>query len=212
MTLIRHRRALTAASALIVLTAIAIPARTADAQVAQAGSPVVELLTKAKNALMDLKYTTADSIARQVLALGPLINQDQQLAAIQLRAAAFYPEEADGRKTDSAVAAIRQMIALGGKSIPKDVSWEGLDALVSLVQQASTPAKILISSKTLGAVVYVNGAPQGTLSGLRTILVPPGVEVKLSIRAEKCTPWDTAAVFRASDSVRVGRRDLTCPP
>jgi hypothetical protein len=129
---------------------------------------------------------------------------------VQLRVAAFYPEEPGDRKTDSAVATIRQMLGLGGKLVPKDISWAGLDSLVMLVERASTPAKIVFGSRTPGAVIYVNDVAQGTISSLRTILVSPAVDVKLSIRAEKCTPWDTVAVFRASDSVRVGIRNLKC--
>ena len=209
MRITRHHRRLLVTGALATF-AVIIPTERAMGQVAQAGSPVIELLTKARNALNDLKYATADTIARQVLALGSLTTADQQLAAVQLRVAAFYPEESDGRKTDSAVAAIRQMIGLGGKAVPKDISWAGLDSLVMLVQRASTPAKVVFGSRTPGAVIYVNDVAQGTISSLRTVLVSPAVEVKLSIRADKCAPWDTTAVFRASDSVRVGIRNLKC--
>lgn len=209
MSLLRR----TAAPAAALLLAAFAPISFANGQaVSQAGSPVVELLTKAKNALNDLSYAKADTIARQVLSLGSLISPDQQLAAVQIRVAAFYPEEQGSQKTDSAVALIREMITLGGKSVPKDISWAGLDSLVMLVQRASTPAKLVFGSKTPGAVMYVNGDAQGPISTLRTILVPPAVEVKLSIRAEKCTSWDTTAVFRASDSVRVGIRNLKCLP
>jgi hypothetical protein len=200
----------TLAGALVVI-GTAIPRQAATAQgVTQAGSPVTELLTKARNALNDLNYAKADSLARQVLALGSLITADQQLAAVQVRLAAFYPEESAAQKMDSAVATIRQMIALGGRNVPRDISWGGLDSLVTLVKSASIPAKVVFGSKTPGAVIYVNDTPQGTISSLRTVLVPPAVEVKLSIRAEKCATWDTTAVFRASDSVRVGIRNLKC--
>jgi hypothetical protein len=209
MTISRIHRATFIAG--IALSAQALPGHRLHAQtVAQAGSPVTELLTKAKNALNDLNYPKADSVARQVLALGSLITADQQLAAVQIRLAAFYPEESGAQKMDSAVTVIRQMIGLGGKSVPKDISWGGLDSLVTLVKSASIPAKVVFGSKTPGAVIYVNDAAQGTLSSLRTVLVPPAVEVKLSIRAEKCASWDTTAVFRASDSVRVGIRNLKC--
>ena len=35
-----------------------------------------------------------------------------------------------------------------------------------------------------GAVVYVNDDPQGPIQAMRTVLIPPGVPVKLSIPAE----------------------------
>jgi hypothetical protein len=182
------------------------------AQVAQAGSPVTDMLTKSKNALNDLQYAKADSFARQVLALGSLLTVEQQVQALQLRAAAFYPEEPDPRKQDSAVAVIRQLIAIGGKGVPRDLSWSGLDSLVAFVQRASAPAKIVLGSRTPGAFVFVNDQPQGPVSALRTVAVSPGVEVKISVRAEKCVSWDTTAVFRAADSVRIGIRNPKCTP
>jgi hypothetical protein len=209
---ISHSRQRAFLACALATSAALVPTRMAHGQVSPAGSPVVELLTKAKNALNDLNYARADTVARQVLALGSLITAEQQLAAVQLRVAAFYPEEQIAQKTDSAVATIRQMIALGGKGLPRDISWIGLDSLVMLVQRASAPAKVLLGSKTPGAVIYVNDVAQGTISSLHTILVSPAVEVKLSIRADKCVPWDTVVVFRAADSVRVGNRNLSCPP
>jgi hypothetical protein len=206
MTLIRILK-----SALVIGAVTASPA-IGWAQVAQAGSPVTDMLTKSKNALNDLQYARADSFARQVLALGSLLTVEQQIQALELRAAAFFPEETGPQKQDSAVVVIRQLLALGGKGVPKDLSWAGLDSLVSLVQRASAPAKVVMASRTPGAFVFVNDQPQGPLSSLRSIPVNPGVEVRLSVRAEKCASWDTTAVFRAADSVRIGIRNLKCTP
>ena len=207
-------RLLDIARRVMTVGAFALVPAIASGQATQAGSPgpVGELLTKAKNALNDLQYAKADTLARQVLALGSLLTLEQQIAAVQVRVVAFYPEESPARKTDSAIAVIKQMIALGGKGIPKDMSSADLDSLVAFVQHASTPAKVVLLSRTPGAILYINDTPQGPIPTLRTVLVNPGVEVKLSIRAEKCISWDTTATFRAADSVRIGNRPLKCTP
>lgn len=206
------RRVIARAAFAVAALAVAVRPLHAQMQAGAPGSPVVELLTKAKNALNDLSYAKADTLARQVLALGTLLTPDQNLAAIQVRAAAFYPEEAGAQKTDSAVVAIRLMIAAGGKSIPRDISWGGLDSLVLLVARASEPGKVLLGSRTPGAVLYINDAAQGLISTLRTLALTPAVDVKLSVRAEKCVTWDTTMMVRAADSVRVGIRNLKCQP
>jgi hypothetical protein len=183
----------------------------AGAQV-QAGSPVKDILTKAKNAYNDLRYREADSMATAVLSFGPLLSKDEQLAAVQIRVAALFPEDPPAQKLDSVQIAITQMVALGGKSMPRDLSWPGLDTLVARAMRANEPAKLVFGSRTPAAFIYVDGAPQGSVSSLRTVLVPPGKAVSIVIRADKCTPWDSTVTVRAADSVRVGYRNLSCPP
>ena len=207
MTHIRVHRALCVSIfSLGCVVALALPAA------AQSGSPILEMMVKGKNALNDLHYREADSIAKRVLLLGVLLTPDQQISAVQLRIAALYPEESAEQHTDSAIFVIRQMIRLGTKSIPKDLSWSGLDSLVVLVARASQPAKLILGSRLPGAILFMNDVPQGPVQSLRAIAVSPGTDVKLSIRAEKCTSWDTTVVLRASDSVRVGFRNPTCLP
>jgi len=192
----------------ITLLLAALPVRAR----AQVGSPVKDILTKAKNALNDLKYREADSLAARALAYGPLLSKEEQLAATQLRVAALYPEDAADQKLDSVQVVIKQMLALGGKTVPRDISWPGLDAVIALAVRASEPAKIVFGSRTPAAFIYVDGQPQGSVGPLRTVLVQPGVPVKITIRADKCAPWDSTVTVRAADSVRVGYRNLVCPP
>jgi hypothetical protein len=178
----------------------------------QAGSPVNDALAKAKNALNDLRYREADSLARAALAFGNLLNRDEQLSAVQIRVAALYPEDVVDQKLDTAMVLIRQMISLGTRAMPRDITWAGLDSLVARAVRSSQPAKVVLGSRTAAAIVYVGGEPQGTIQGLRTVLVPPDMPMKISIRADRCTQWDTTITVRAADSVRVGYRNLVCPP
>lgn len=178
----------------------------------QAGSPVGDVLKRARNAVNDLNYKTADSLARVALGYGNLLSRDEQLTAVQIRIAALYPEDAGDQKLDSAMVLIREMIAGGTKSLPRDLSWPGLDSVVARAVNASQPTKIVLASRGTGAVLYVNGEPQGPIQAMRMVLVPPEVPVKLSIRADKCVAWDTTITVRAADSVRIGYRNPVCPP
>jgi hypothetical protein len=177
----------------------------------QQGSPVTDMMVRGRNALNDLKYREADSLARRVLALGTLLSRQQQVDALQLVAAASYPDEAVEQKTDSAIAIIRQLVGMGAvQGIPREMSHPALDSLFSFVARAAQPAKILLGTRTPGSVLYVDGEPQGIIAGLRTVLVPPGKSVQLSIRAENCVAWDSTVVTQAADSLRIGFRNPRC--
>src|SRR5438105_14038265 len=97
--------------ALVFVTAFGAPISAQSQQ--SSGSPVTEMMIRGRNALNDLRYHEADSLARRVLSLGTLLSRQQQVDALQLIAAASYPDEATEQHTDSAIAVIRQLVALG---------------------------------------------------------------------------------------------------
>lgn len=177
----------------------------------QAGSPVTDMMIRGRNALNDLNYGQADSIARRVLALGSLLSRQQQVEALQLLTSALYPDEAAAQKGDTAIGVIKRLIELGATSgIPREMSHPALDSLFAFVARAAQPAKLILGSRTPGAVLYVDGELQGVIAGLRIVLVPPGKPVQLSIRADSCTPWDTTITTQAADSLRIGFRMPRC--
>lgn len=177
----------------------------------QAGSPVVDMMVRGRNALNDLRYAEADSIARRVLALGSLLTKQQTVDALQLRAAAAYPDEMAEQKQDTAIAIIRTLVGLGAtQGMPQELSWPGLDSLYSFVARAAAPARVVLGSRVAGAILFVDDQPQGILQGLRSITVPSGRTVALSLRAENCAPWDSTIVTQAADSVRIGWRNPRC--
>ena len=53
------------------------------------GSPIMDMIETAKNALNNLQYAQARSTVREVLALGR-IKREQEIAALQVAAAAFF--------------------------------------------------------------------------------------------------------------------------
>jgi hypothetical protein len=125
------------ASSLAFLAVLSLP-RAAVAQ----ESIVTGLLTRAKNALNDLKYQEADSIARLIIVLGDVVPKPQRINALQIAAAARYPEDAPARKPDGALDALREIVKLGHTApIPFEIGWVGLDSLYTQVggtSQAST--------------------------------------------------------------------------
>lgn len=177
----------------------------------QQGSPVIDMMIRGRNALNDLRYQEADSIARRVLALGTLLTKQQQVEALQLRAASAFPDEQGAQHQDSAISVIKQLVELGAtQGMPRELSWPGLDSLFSFVARAALPARVLLGSRIAGSILYIDGQPQGVLQGLRLVAVPPGRSVALSIRAENCAPWDSTIVTQASDSIRIGFRNPRC--
>lgn len=194
---------------LVLIIAVTLGfSRRADAQ---GGSPVTDMMIKGRNALNDLKYREADSLARRVLALGNLLSRQQHVDALQLIVAATFPEEPGEQHVDSAIALIKQLVGLGAaKGIPREMSWPGLDSLYAFVALAAQPAKVVLGARVAGAIIYVDGQPQGPIQGLRTVLVSPGKSVALSIRAENCTPWDSTVTTLAGDSIRIGFRNPRC--
>lgn len=178
---------------------------------AQGGSPVDELLKSASNALDHFKYREADSLAKTAMAFGSVLTRPQQALALEISIASAYPEDKPNeRQTDSAMARIRRLLAFDSQAWDRNLSWDGLDSLHAMVVRASRPGKIVLGSRTQGAVLSTNGVTQGLVGSLRTIEVSPDVEVRIRITADKCAPWDTVLTVHAADSVIVGRKNLTC--
>jgi hypothetical protein len=178
---------------------------------AQAGSPVDDLLKSATKALDLFKYREADSLAKSAMAFGSVLTRQQQVLALEISIASAYPEDKPNeRQTDSAMARIKRLITFDSKAWDRNLSWDQLDSLYALVVRSTRPGKVVIGSRTPGAVLTTNGVPQGLVGSLRTIEVSPDVEVKIKISADKCAPWDTVLTVHAADSVIVGRKNLTC--
>lgn len=106
-----------------------IAASVAGAQ--EAASPINDLLKSAKDALNDLKFARADTVAREVLARVAQLRRSQALLAWEIAAAARFPEEGAPRDTAEARAAMRQIVKLDlDARFPADIRWAGLEALL----------------------------------------------------------------------------------
>ena len=170
-----------------------------------------ELLQKSKKDLLSLKYSSADSLAKRALRF-PKLKPEQQLTALQLRAAALYPEETADQQLDSAIVVLKQFIQLGGKSIAKDIAWPGLEALLAGLLQANLPGKMWLGSRHTGAMLSIDGGAEVPLANGFTMMVPSGNPFKISIRSDKCATWDTTVTIRPDSLVRIGYRPALCVP
>jgi serine/threonine protein kinase len=76
---------------------------------------------------------------------------------------------------------------------------------------AASPSvgSVLLGTRGLPAVLYVNDSPQGAVSGLRSWPLPAG-SVRVSIRLEGCTPWDSTVVVEPDRELRIGYRTPRC--
>ena len=196
------------ASLAVVLLAVAVPAA---AQTQQSGSPVTEMLVRGRNSLNDLNYRQADSTARRILALGSLLSRQQQIDALQLLAASLFPDEEGQQQQDTTIQIIKALVALGANAgIPRELSHPRLDSLFTFVARAAQPAKLLLGSRIPGAVLYIDNDPQPGATSLRTVLIPAGKPVQISIRADNCAAWDTTITAQSADSIRIGYRSPRC--
>jgi hypothetical protein len=116
-------------------------------------SLVTGLLTRAKNALNDLKYPQADSIARLIITLGDVVPRAQRIHALQIAAAARFPEDGAAQKPDSALSALKSIISMGHTDpIPFELGWVGLDSLYRQVGgSGQAPAAASSAAATDGA-------------------------------------------------------------
>jgi Protein kinase domain len=81
------------------------------------------------------------------------------------------------------------------------------------ISQEAAPARtgsMLLGTRGLPAVLYVNDAAQGAVSGLRSWPLPVGT-VSISIRLEGCTSWDSTVVVEPDRELRIGYRSPQCP-
>ncbi len=68
---------------------------------------------------------------------------------------------------------------------------------------------VLLGTRGLTAVLYVDGVPQGAISRLRSWPASAGA-VGLSIRMDGCTPWDSTIVVTPDQELRIGYRSPIC--
>jgi hypothetical protein len=93
-------------------------------------SVTATLLARAKNAFNDFKFSEADSIARLLLGLGDVVPKTERVSALQIAAAARYPDDVSLRRPNAALEALRAIVALGHTDpIPFEIGSAGLDSL-----------------------------------------------------------------------------------
>lgn len=119
-----------------ILVAAAMPA------VAQR-SPVQDLLATARLALNDLRFADADSILRGLISYD--LRRVDRIQALQLLAGVRYPEQETAQQRDRAISALRDLVRLApSASLPREVSWSGLEALLAQVREDTFGASVTV--------------------------------------------------------------------
>lgn len=122
---------------LIASVAVAVLAFLAPRVSAGQSSAVDTLLSRARVALNDLQYGRAQILARDLVS-SPGLTSGQRIAALQILASAFFPEEEEERKADSAMTALRQLVrADPTATLPRDITWGGLDSLLDVARRTT---------------------------------------------------------------------------
>lgn len=159
--------------------ALMLAAMPVSAQVRQQASPIDDLLKRAMDAYNDLQYGRADSLARQVLAIGPRITQGQRTQALMVVAAAAYPDEPSAQRRAVALSTLKQIVRTNlGLKLPQELTWPGLDSLVDEARR--TTFGIEVSADTAQVVTGPQGVAHLNIRGSRpgryqiTIMPPDG--------------------------------------
>lgn len=115
-----------------IVALVSVPANRLSAQTdapENRVSPVNDMISRAKDALNNLKYADALAICREVLQFGR-IRQAQLNSVYQVMAAAFFPEERTNTQADSAVFYLGRAIKLAPDApLAPELRWPGLDSL-----------------------------------------------------------------------------------
>jgi hypothetical protein len=180
------------------------PAPAGDTTTTQAGTPETPAPVVDNQALLKQLQDSLAAVAAQRLI------DSARAADAERRAAAR-------RRTDS-IAEARRIAA----SRPAPTETKTAPATSQPVQTAAPQPQVVapppvpqigwvrIGTRTPNAFLYVNGNLEAALSRLRYAQVPTG-NVRIQIRVEGCTSYDTTVVVRAADSVTVGNRFPKCP-
>jgi len=118
---------------LSTLVLLSVSAATAKAQTL---SPIDDLLRVARQELDKFAFDDADRLAADVLQnFERSLQRSQRILALQIRAAARYPESDGERDAEQAKAYLREVVSLDlDAELPITMRWSGLDALLAEVR------------------------------------------------------------------------------
>lgn len=116
------------AVAVVLLGLCRLPAQ------AQETSPIDDLIVRVMADLNDLRYADAIRRGYEVFAFaGRTMRPEQEVRLRSTMAAAFYPEEAESQRPDSALAQFDAVIRLApDATLPVEIRWAGLDSLLEV--------------------------------------------------------------------------------
>lgn len=128
--------------ALLCLVFMQSTAGAQDRQPPPQNSPIMDMIQRAKNSLNNLQYLQAQNTIREVLALGRL-KRSQELAALEVASASFFPEDASARRPDSARVYLARLVRLMPTGpFPLDLASPGLDSQLVIARRTAFGAAV----------------------------------------------------------------------
>jgi hypothetical protein len=122
---------------------------------AQGSDPIDDLITRVLADLNDLRYADAIRRGREVLATGRTMSPAQEALLRSTIAAAYFPEEADAQRPDSAIAQFTAALAVQPDlTLPVELRWPGLDSLLTVARSRSF---VLLASAEPQTIVGPDG-------------------------------------------------------
>jgi hypothetical protein len=98
-------------------------------------SPIMDMIDRAKSSLNNLQYTQARTSSREILGLR--LKKSQEIAALQVAAASYFPDEPTARMPDSAAVYLRRLVRLMPVGqLPADLVSPGLDSQLVATRKA----------------------------------------------------------------------------
>jgi hypothetical protein len=108
-----------------------------DRPVVTQTSPIMDMIESAKAALNNLQYTRARTTSREVLALGKL-KRSQEIAALEVASASYYPDDNAARMPDSAAIFLRKLARLMPTGpFPADIASPALDSQFAIARKTT---------------------------------------------------------------------------
>ncbi len=97
---------------------------------------IKDLIAKGREAVNNFEYRNAETVAYQVLKME--LSAQQRIDALELLAAATYPDDAAAQRPDSAKVILAQLVGAGGQGITTtELKWRGIDSLYTVVAATS---------------------------------------------------------------------------
>lgn len=126
-------------------------------------SPLDELILRVESELSDLRYAEAIRRAHEIFGFTRAFTPEQEVRLRSAVAAAFYPEEPEFQRPDSAITQFVALLrAVPDAAIPIEMRWSGLDSLFTVAAARTHAVRIEPSAPQ----VLVADAGRGTVSVL----------------------------------------------
>lgn len=127
----------------------------ASSVAAQERSAARQMLDRGRAALGGLQYLQADTIARDILSMA-FLPRSARAEALELLAAANFPDAAAHQRAAEARSAISQLLSLDlALTIPPELSWHGLDSLYRDVLERTYAMSV--SARRENPIVGIDG-------------------------------------------------------